>query len=53
VKYRTDFTPQALDDLSKLDRGIAERVIKRVEWLSQNIEVINPQALIRKVSRDV
>jgi mRNA interferase RelE/StbE len=45
VKYKTDFTPQALDDLSKLDRGIAESVIKRVEWVSQNIEVINPQAL--------
>jgi mRNA interferase RelE/StbE len=45
VKYRVDFTPQALEDVSKLDRIISERVIKRLEWLSQNIELINPQAL--------
>ena len=45
MKYRVDFTPQALEDVSKLDRIISERVIKRLEWLSQNIELINPQAL--------
>jgi mRNA interferase RelE/StbE len=45
VKYRVDFTPQALEDVSKLDRIISARVIKRLEWLSQNIELINPQAL--------
>jgi len=45
VKYRVDFTLQALEDVSKLDRIISERVIKRLEWLSQNIELINPQAL--------
>ena len=45
MKYRVDFTPQALEDVSKLDRIISARVIKRLEWLSQNIELINPQAL--------
>ena len=45
MKYRVDFTLQALEDVSKLDRIISERVIKRLEWLSQNIELINPQAL--------
>jgi len=29
VKFKVDFTPQALEDISKLDKGIAGRVIKR------------------------
>jgi mRNA interferase RelE/StbE len=45
VKYRVDFTPHALEDLSKLDKLVSERVIKKIDCLSQNIEVINPQAL--------
>jgi mRNA interferase RelE/StbE len=45
VKYSVDFTGQAFEDLSKLDRIISERVIRRIEWLSENIELINPQAL--------
>jgi mRNA interferase RelE/StbE len=45
VKYKIDFTPQAFQDLSKLDKVISERVVKKLDWLSQNIELINPQAL--------
>ena len=45
MKFKVDFTPQALEDISKLDKGISGRVIKRIEWLSENIEIINPQAL--------
>jgi len=45
VKYRVDFTSQAFEDISKLDRVVSERIIKRIGWLSENIEFINPQAL--------
>jgi mRNA interferase RelE/StbE len=45
VKYKIDFTPQAFQDLSKLDKVLSERVVKKLDWLSQNIELINPQAL--------
>ena len=45
MKYKIDFTPQAFQDLSKLDKVISERVVKKLDWLSQNIELINPQAL--------
>ena len=45
MKYRVDFTHQALEDLSKLDRIISERAMKRIGWLSENIELINPQPL--------
>lgn len=45
MSYNVDFTPQGLEDISKLDKVIAERVIKKVDWLSQNFEVITPQPL--------
>lgn len=45
MKYSVDSTGQAFEDLSKLDRIISERVIRKIEWLSENIELINPQAL--------
>lgn len=45
MKYKVDFTPQAFQDISRLDRVVSERVVKKVDWLSQNIELINPQAL--------
>jgi mRNA interferase RelE/StbE len=45
VKFKVDFTPQALEDISKLDRTVIERVTKRIEWLSENLDVVNPQAL--------
>ena len=45
MRYRVDFTPQALEDISELDKIITERVVKKIDWLSQNFEAINPQAL--------
>jgi len=46
VIYRVDFTPQALEDISKLDKPVAERVLRKIEWLSHNLDVISPQLLI-------
>lgn len=43
--YRVDFTPQALEDISKLDKPVAERVLRKIEWLSHNLDVISPQPL--------
>ena len=45
MKYKVDFTPQALEDISKLDRVVIERVTKKIEWLSGNLDVVSPQAL--------
>jgi mRNA-degrading endonuclease RelE of RelBE toxin-antitoxin system len=42
VKYRVDFTPQALEDISKLDRTVIERMMKKIEWLSESLDVISP-----------
>ena len=45
MKYKVDFTPQALEDISKLDRVIIERLTKKIDWLSTNLDVMSPQAL--------
>ena len=45
MKYKVDFTPQALEDISKLDRTVIERITKKIEWLSENLDAVSPQAL--------
>ncbi|MBI4690978.1 MAG: type II toxin-antitoxin system RelE/ParE family toxin [Nitrospirae bacterium] len=38
-------TPQAEEDLSRLDKTIAQNISNKIEWLSQNIENIIPSPL--------
>lgn len=45
MKYKVDFTPQALENITKLDRTVIERITKKVEWLSESLDVVSPQAL--------
>jgi len=45
VKYKVDFTPQAFEDISKLDRSVIERITKKIEWLSESFDAVSPQAL--------
>jgi mRNA interferase RelE/StbE len=45
VKYKVDFAPQALEDLSKLDKAVIDRITKKIEWLSESLDVVGPQAL--------
>jgi mRNA interferase RelE/StbE len=43
--YQVDFTPDAESDLARLDAPIAQRVLKRLQWLAKNFEEIKPEAL--------
>lgn len=45
MKYKVDFTPQALENITKLDRTVIERITKKVEWLSESLDVVSPEAL--------
>ena len=38
--YKVIFTPEAENDLDKLDRTISERIVKKTEWLGENAEVV-------------
>jgi len=43
--YSVDFSSQALDDISKLDKAISDRILKKIEWLAAHFEAIIPQPL--------
>ena len=39
------WTEEALRDLEKLDKVIARRIIRKIDWANQNFEKIVPEAL--------
>lgn len=43
--YQIRFLDRAIKDLASLDRTVANRVVKRLDWLTINAENINPEAL--------
>jgi mRNA interferase RelE/StbE len=43
--YTTLLLPEAKRDLAALDRPIAQRIAKRLEWLGEHFEEIKPEAL--------
>ncbi|MBF0542664.1 MAG: hypothetical protein HQK91_14585 [Nitrospirae bacterium] len=34
MKFEIDFTPQAEDDLIRLDKTIAQNILNKIDWLS-------------------
>jgi len=45
TEYRIVFMPQANDDLRRLDRPVAQRVLHKLKWLSQNFSEVTPRRL--------
>ncbi|MBI2907756.1 MAG: type II toxin-antitoxin system RelE/ParE family toxin [Chloroflexi bacterium] len=45
MAYRVEFEPGASDDLRRLDSGMAQRILRRLRWLSENAEAIALEAL--------
>jgi mRNA interferase RelE/StbE len=45
MSYTVEFTPQAEEDLSRLDKTIAQNIAHKIDWLSQNLENIIPAPL--------
>jgi mRNA interferase RelE/StbE len=43
--YRVSVLDAAERELVHLDKSVAQRIVKRVEWLALNLEEINPEAL--------
>ena len=40
--YSVELSPQALDDISRLDKPIAARVLKKIQWLADNFDSTIP-----------
>jgi len=46
MTYQVKFMPQTVDDLSRLDKVIARRILTKVRWLSENFDTLTPEVLI-------
>jgi len=44
-KYKVEFSLQADKFLSKIDKPLRKKIIRRIEWLAKNCEIINHQPL--------
>ena len=45
MRYKVDFTPQSFQNISEIDKPIAERILTKIDWLAENLDIITPQAL--------
>ena len=45
MTYRVEFTDTAEDDLSRLDRTVAQQVLDKLRWLADNAESVRHKAL--------
>jgi mRNA interferase RelE/StbE len=43
--FHVDFTPVAESDLARLDKSVAQRILKKLRWLAENFETITPETL--------
>ncbi len=43
--YEVEFTPEAEDDLSRLSKSIAQRILNKIRWLAENFEMVTPEPL--------
>jgi mRNA interferase RelE/StbE len=44
-KYEVEFSLQADKFLSKIDKSLRKKLIRKIEWLAKNCEIINHQPL--------
>ncbi len=45
TEYRISFVPQAIDELRRLDKKNAQRILHKLKWLSQNLGDLTPEKL--------
>lgn len=45
MSYRVEFKPEAVDDLRHLDKTVAQRILERLRWFSDNFDIMTPEAL--------
>jgi mRNA interferase RelE/StbE len=45
VKMCVTFMPDARSDLASLNKPVAQRILKKLRWLSENYDTITPEPL--------
>ncbi|MGD0130237.1 MAG: type II toxin-antitoxin system RelE/ParE family toxin [Terriglobia bacterium] len=44
--YQLNLLPTAIDDLRRLHKTVAQRIITKLRWLAENFDSIRPQGLV-------
>jgi mRNA interferase RelE/StbE len=50
TNYRVEFTSGAIANLEALTSTIQERIVRKIRWLSENFDNLNPQLLSANLS---
>lgn len=50
MNYLIEYEPEALADLERLTQAVRKRIIKKINWLGENFDQINPQFLTADLS---
>jgi mRNA interferase RelE/StbE len=45
MSYLIEYEPEAIADLEKLAQTVRERIVKKINWLGENFDQINPISL--------
>lgn len=43
--YDLELIPEARDDLKELDRPVAQRILNKLHWLTENFDALTPEPL--------
>ena len=43
--YRIRFLPEAAEELASLDKQVAQRILKKLRWLAENLGNLTPEPL--------
>ena len=43
--YSLEFVPEASDDLARLDKATAQRILDKLRWLADHFDEITPEPL--------
>jgi mRNA interferase RelE/StbE len=50
MSYVIEYEPEAIADLEKLTQTVRERLVKKINWLAENFDQVNPQSLTADLS---
>ena len=45
MSYLVEFKEDTMKELSKLDKKVAQRILNKIKWLSENFEVVSHERL--------
>lgn len=45
MSYNVELRPEALEDLKFIDSVVVDRVLKKLDWLKENFEILTPKSL--------